>query len=126
MNGLFSKRVIDIARAIPKGRVTTYGIIAERAQGGKMAARSITAILGKAYESGITDIPFHRIVYSGGKVWTNTEYDAKRKKLYKQEGIEIDEKGYVKNFRDVLWGGKLKKVECIFTFYLFTLWKALS
>ncbi len=105
MNTLFSKRVVDIARAIPAGRVTTYGTIAKLAQGGTMASRSITAILGKAYESGITDIPFHRIVYSGGKVWTSEQYDAKRKKLYKQEGIEIDEKGYIKNFRDVLWEG---------------------
>ncbi len=105
MNGLFSKRVIDIARAIPKGRVTTYGIIAERAQGGKMAARSITSILSKAYDSGIKDIPFHRIVYIGGKVWMNNEVDGKRKKLYKQEGVEIDEKGYVKDFWDVVWEG---------------------
>ncbi len=105
MNGLFSKRVIEIARAIPKGRVTTYGTIAELAQGGKMAARSITSILGKAYESGIKDIPFHRIVYSDGKVWTSNEVDGKRKKLYKQEGIEIDEKGYVKDFWDVVWEG---------------------
>lgn len=105
MNTLFSKRVVDIARAIPKGRVTTYGTIAEKAGGGTMASRSITSILGKAYQAGIKDIPFHRIVYSGGKVWTNSEYDAKRKKLYKQEGIEIDEKGYIKNFRDILWEG---------------------
>jgi methylated-DNA-protein-cysteine methyltransferase-like protein len=105
MNTLFSKRVVDIARAIPTGRVTTYGTIAKLAQGGTMASRSITAILGKAYENGIKDIPFHRIVYSGGKVWTSEQYDAKRKKLYKQEGIEIDEKGFIKNFRDVLWEG---------------------
>lgn len=103
MNTLFSKRVITLALSIPRGRVSTYGILAEKALGGKMAARSITAILGKAYDSGIKDIPFHRIVYSDGRIWTSAEYDLKRKKLYKQEGIEIDEKGYIKNFRDILW-----------------------
>ncbi len=105
MESLFSKKVVMIAQAIPKGRVTTYGAIAERAGGGKMASRSITSILAKAYDSGTKNIPFHRIVYSGGRVWTSSEHDAKRKKLYKEEGIEIDEKGYVRNFWDLLWEG---------------------
>lgn len=69
-----------------------------------MASQSITAILGKAYDAGIKDIPFHRIVYAGGKVWMNDEYRAKKLKLYKEEGIEIDEKtGKIKNFMDVLF-----------------------
>jgi len=68
-----------------------------------MAARSITGILSKAYKAGETRIPFHRIVHSDGHIWTNPEYRAKRLKLYKQEGIEIDEKDRIKNFRDTLW-----------------------
>jgi alkylated DNA nucleotide flippase Atl1 len=97
----FSARVVKIALSIPPGRVSTYGAIARAAGGGGQAARSITAILGKAYEKGEKNIPFHRIVYAGGVVWTNSQYDAKRKKLYKQEGIKINEKGKIENFRDV-------------------------
>ena len=100
----FSQRVVEAALVIPKGKVTTYGAIARACGAGPMASQSITAILGKAHDSGIKNIPFHRIVYAGGKVWLNDEYKTKRLKLYKQEGIEIDEKtGKIKNFMEILF-----------------------
>jgi alkylated DNA nucleotide flippase Atl1 len=82
--------------------VTTYGAIARACGGGAMASQSITSILAKAYRNGETTIPFHRIVYSDGRIWTSPEYHQMRLKLYKKEGIEIDEKNRIKNFRDVL------------------------
>jgi len=99
----FSSRVLKIALSIPSGKVSTYGAIARAAGGGGQSARSITAILGKAYHAGEKNIPFHRIVFSDGRVWTHSEYDAKRMKLYKKEGIKIDTKGKIENFRDVLF-----------------------
>lgn len=98
----FSERVIKIARSIPKGRVTTYGRIARAAGGGTMASQSITTILGKAWNNGVKDIPFHRIVYADGHIWVDAKHRKERMKLYKQEGIELDEKDRIKNFRDVL------------------------
>ena len=98
----FSSRVIKMALSIPAGKVSTYGALARAAGGGGQSARSITAILGKAYENGEKNIPFHRIVYSDGRVWTNSQYDEKRKKLYKKEGIKIDDTGRIINFRHVL------------------------
>jgi alkylated DNA nucleotide flippase Atl1 len=68
-----------------------------------MASQSITAILGKAYMNGEKHIPFHRIVYANGKVWTSDTYDIERLKLYKKEGIEIDANGKVKDFKEVLF-----------------------
>ncbi len=99
----FSTRVVQLALSIPSGRVTTYGAIARAAGGGGQAARSITAILGKAYDRGEKNIPFHRIVYANGVVWTHASYDARRKKLYKKEGIIIDKKGKIENFKAVLF-----------------------
>lgn len=99
----FSQRVIELALMIPKGRVTTYGHIARAAGGDGQAARSVTAILGKAYESGVTQIPFHRIVYAGGRVWVSPQYEKKRMELYKKENIEVDTKGYIKHFTDILY-----------------------
>lgn len=68
-----------------------------------MAAQSVTNILGKAYDQGATHIPFHRIVYADGRIWIDDHHRAERLKLYKKEGIAIDEKGRVENFRDVLF-----------------------
>ncbi len=99
----FSERVLELTLSIPKGKVTTYGNISRAAGGGAMAAQSITSVLSKAYDSGHTNIPFHRIVYSGGKIWTNEKYRVERMKKYKAEGIEIDEKGRIKDFRKVLF-----------------------
>lgn len=99
----FTDRVIKIAQEIPKGRVTTYGRIARAAGAGPMASQSITSILGKAYQKGIKNIPFHRIVYSNGKIWVNEEYRKKRLALYKKEGIEIDKNDKIVNFQDILF-----------------------
>ncbi len=99
----FSERVVEAAMLIPKGKVSTYGAIAKACGGGGQAARSITVILAKAYEAGNTKIPFHRIVYSGGKVWLDNKYKAKRLELYKKENIEIDTNGKIKNFEKILF-----------------------
>jgi methylated-DNA-protein-cysteine methyltransferase-like protein len=98
----FSERVIKIALAIPKGRVSTYGRIAKACGAGPMASQSITNILSKAYMAGVKNIPFHRIVYADGKVWISDEYKKKRLALYKKEGIKLDKNNRIVNFRDVL------------------------
>ncbi len=99
----FSEKVVALALMIPEGRVTTYGDIARAAGGGGMASRSVTGILGKACDSGEKKIPFHRIVYAGGKVWVNEEYRVKRMKLYKKEGIEVDSRDRIKDFEELLF-----------------------
>lgn len=111
----FSQRVVEAALAIPRGRVTTYGAIAKASGGGGQAARSVTAILGKYEETrkrthpngkghSFGQVPFHRIVYAGGKVWLNNEYRSKRLALYTKEGIEVDPKtGVIKNFEKILF-----------------------
>ncbi len=97
----FSERVVKIALSIPKGRVTTYGRIAQAAGGGTMSAQIITSVLSKATKAGL-DIQYHRIVYADGKIWVSEERRKERMKLYKKEKIEIDEKDRVRNFRDLL------------------------
>jgi methylated-DNA-protein-cysteine methyltransferase-like protein len=99
----FGERVVELALMIPKGKVATYGHIAKAAGGGGQAARSVTAILGKAHQAGVTQIPFHRIVYAGGRVWLDDTYRTKRMRLYKEEGIEVDKTGKISNFWDILY-----------------------
>ena len=98
MNKTFSERVIEAALSIPSGSVATYGDIARVCGGGGQAARSISGILGRAQKKGVVGIPWHRIVYSGGKVWTCNKVDIERSKLYEKEGILVTEKGYIQDF----------------------------
>jgi alkylated DNA nucleotide flippase Atl1 len=108
----FSQKVIELALSIPPGRVVTYGMLAHRAGGGTMASQSITNILGKACMAGEKNIPWHRIVYAGGKIWIDDVHRTERMKLYKQEKIKIIEKNgkfFIKDFEDVVWDFKSKK-----------------
>ncbi len=97
----FSERVVELALTIPVGRVTTYGDLARAAGGTPITAQSVTGILSKAERSGVKGIPWHRIIYSDGRVWVNEEQRAERMKLYKKEKIRIDEKGRVIDFDDI-------------------------
>lgn len=101
--GEFGRRAVKLALSIPKGRVSTYGAIARAAGGGAMASQSVSGILGRAWEKGEKKIPFHRIVYSGGRVWMAPEYEKERMKRYKEEGIKLDKNGRIENFRDILF-----------------------
>lgn len=101
MAGEFSKRVYELALDIPEGRVTTYGALAKAAGGGSMAARSISSILSKAPNPKV--IPWHRIVYAGGRVWLSPEYEKERTKLYKREGIKLNARGYIIDFEEVFY-----------------------
>ncbi len=100
--GEFSKRVVTLALSVPEGRVTTYGALARAAGGGAMASQSITGILSRAWHQGEKSIPFHRIVYADGRVWMAPKYEKERMRLYKKEGIAL-ENGRIQNFRDVLF-----------------------
>ena len=99
----FSERVVRLARSIPKGRVTTYGRLARAAGAGAMASQSITSILGKAWERGVKDIPWHRIVYADGHIWVNAAHRSERMRLYKQEGIKLDKHDRIVDFADRLF-----------------------
>lgn len=99
----FSERVVKLTLSIPPGRVTTYGRIARAAGGGVMASQSITNILGKAWDQGEKNIPWHRIVYADGRIWVDDKHRKERMKLYKKEKIKIDSRDRIENFRDLLF-----------------------
>jgi len=84
----FSCRICQLAKQIPSGRVTTYALLVQAAGGHPLMARMVTHFLSKCPDSG--DIPYHRIVYSNGRVWLHPRFKATRLKLYRQEGIRLD------------------------------------
>jgi methylated-DNA-protein-cysteine methyltransferase-like protein len=61
----FTARAIEIIRAIPRGRVATYGQIAAAA-GSPMGARQIVRILHSL--SGKENLPWHRVISSQGRI----------------------------------------------------------
>jgi alkylated DNA nucleotide flippase Atl1 len=49
----------------------------------------------------VKGIPYHRIVYSDGRIWVTESCRKKRLALYKEEGIRIDAKDRIIGFADV-------------------------
>lgn len=97
----FSERVVELALQIPEGRVTTYGALTNAAGGGAMASRSVSGILAKFPNQGA--IPWHRIVYAGGKVWLDETCQEKRQELYALENIYVNSRGKIQNFEEIFF-----------------------
>lgn len=57
--------ILAVVRAVPPGKVTTYGAVAERA-GWPGRARLVGHVLGKLPNG--TDVPWHRVVAAGGRI----------------------------------------------------------
>ena len=83
----FTEEVIEIIQAIPKGRVATYGQIAQLA-GSPRAARQVVRILHSM--SGKYNLPWHRVINSKGKIAIKDPEgaDLQRMKLV-AEGVEV-------------------------------------
>ena len=85
MQTKFQERVYRIVKKIPKGKVTTYGIIAKKL---KTSPRAV----GKALNSNknLIKIPCHRVVMSNGEIGGYKLGVKKKKKLLKKEGIKVE------------------------------------
>jgi len=99
--GEFTKKVWELAKSIPTGRVTTYGLLAVTAGGHPMMSRMITSILSKCPNP--ENIPFHRIVYANGQVWLSPGYKTARLKLYEKEGIKLDKHNRIIDFEKLVY-----------------------
>lgn len=61
----FSRRVIKLIRAIPKGKVATYGLIARQA-GNPRGSRSVGWLLHSSTQK--YDLPWQRVIKSDGSL----------------------------------------------------------
>ncbi len=100
MDESFSRRVKEIIKRVPRGKVATYGQVATLA-GNHRAARQVAWILHSSSQS--DDLPWHRIVNRSGRISLkqNRGYEI-QKSLLKIEGIEFDENDSI-DFRRYLW-----------------------
>lgn len=95
----FFDDVYDVARLIPKGRVTSYGAI-----GHYLGAKSSARMVGWAMHGCPKDVPAHRVVNSAGLLTGKHHFKppGKMAALLKKEKVTvINDK--VKNFSDIFW-----------------------
>jgi methylated-DNA-protein-cysteine methyltransferase related protein len=95
----FSKKVIKLIKSIPEGKVATYGLIAKLA-GKPQGSRGVGWLLHSSSSS--RDLPWQRVVKSGGKLSfpEMSEPYFKQKRLLELEGVtfsngKIDLKKYL-------------------------------
>ena len=88
------EKVYAYLKTIPKGKVTTYGQIAEHL-GNKHYARIVGNILHDNPDP--SQYPCHRVVNSKGRVAENYAFGgaAAQRKLLEQEGITFESDGTV-------------------------------
>ena len=98
----FEQDVYDLVRAIPAGRVTSYGAIA-RALGSAQASRRVGWVLNKSF--GVTPpVPAHRVVNRQGMLTGAIHFPADRPMdvMLEAEGVVVKD-GCVVDFEAVFW-----------------------
>lgn len=83
---IFQKKVYEIVRHIPRGRVTTYQAIAD-AIGWHGAARAVGNALNKNMS---VLVPCHRVIRSDGFVGGYRDGLRKKIIMLRQEGVSFD------------------------------------
>lgn len=94
--------IYEIVRQIPKGRVATYGQVAELAYLYGQA-RLVGYALYRVDK--YSDIPWHRVINAKGEIsyslWRHGA-DYRQRTLLEQEGIKFNPEGKI-NLREYLW-----------------------
>jgi len=98
----FFELVHEVARQIPKGRVTSYGAIAA-ALGTKLSARMVGWAMNGAHRVK-PSVPAHRVVNRNGMLTGKFHFNppAKMEALLKKEGIKIKNDKVV-DFEKIFW-----------------------
>ena len=86
-------RIHAVVRRIPRGRVATYGQVAELV-GLPGGARQVGYALNALRDD---EVPWHRVINAQGRVSPRSEreYERVQRELLEDEGVEFDERGRV-------------------------------
>lgn len=83
---IFTEKVLDIVKKIPKGKVMTYKQIAEKS-GSPGASRAVGSIMAKNSD---TTVPCHRVIRSNGTIGPyNGLRGASKEELLRSEGFVL-------------------------------------
>lgn len=100
----FYKKIYEIVRHIPKGKLSTYGQIAMLA-GSPRASRIVGAAMCHAPHGAA--LPCHRVLYKDGALCCDNAFGGKeiQRKLLEAEGISFLPDGRA-NLKKHLWNGE--------------------
>jgi len=100
------KRVFELVKKIPRGRVMTYGRLAKALRlpgGARTAGRAMAACPSGG------GVPWHRVVGAGGKLLIREPHASLQRKLLETEGLRLAEKRIL-NFGNYEWSpGKVRR-----------------
>ena len=101
----FTVRAVAILRAIPRGKVATYGLVAAAA-GSPLGARQVVRILNSM--SRAHRLPWHRVINSRGTISLprGLGFETQRA-LLRREGVRVTNRGEV-NLKKYLWKPRLR------------------
>jgi len=93
--------VYDVVRLIPRGRVSTYGRIADFLALG--SSRMVGWALNQVHGS-LEDVPAHRVVNRNGELSGRNHFrpPSKMQELLEKEGIKV-ENDKVSDFNSLVW-----------------------
>ena len=96
----FEDRVKKTIKAIPRGKVATYGQIAALA-GNYRAARQVVRVLHSSSEK--DSLPWQRVINSRGKISLPRDRGfEKQKRLLLEEGVHVNGRGSI-NLEEFQW-----------------------
>ncbi|MBL8177371.1 MAG: MGMT family protein [Bryobacterales bacterium] len=84
----YTKKVLAAVRRIPRGKVATYGEIAEAA-GYPGAARAVATALRAAGGAAGGNVPWWRVIGSGGKICLRGGAAFDQRMRLEQEGVKF-------------------------------------
>lgn len=101
MKDSFFDDVYEVVKLIPKGRVTSYGAIAQYL-GTKSSARMVGWAMNAAH--GNKDVPAHRVVNRSGQLTGKMHFSTPdlMQTLLESEGIKIVN-DQIQNFNSLFW-----------------------
>lgn len=108
MQESFFNNVYDVVRLIPKGRVTSYGLIAEYL-GAKKSSRMVGWAMNLAHSD--KTIPAHRVVNRNGVLTGKFHFEtpSQMQELLQKEGIKVENDKII-DFKNILWNPSVELV----------------
>jgi methylated-DNA-protein-cysteine methyltransferase-like protein len=105
----FYQQVYAVVRRIPRGKVTSYGRIAQmlgRPRAARAVGYALNALKDKNDDPAYADIPWQRVVNSQGRISiVNREYSAQRQgEILREEGVVVSKELRI-NLDIYLWEG---------------------